>query len=138
MKWTDQEVQILKENWATKEARDISPMVGGRSEKSIWAKVKALKLKKPFNHKAATLKRLSSVRTFRDLQRGIKAKVVRYKPRPFTGGKPLSDLRAMECHYCYEGQIYCGEPSIKPHGYCAEHHAACYTKNTCRKNGSGV
>lgn len=126
--WTPEETEILTTNWLEgKEAKDIEGLLTGRTVKSIWTKVKKLKLKR---HKA-TVKRLVHVRSFKELERGIKKKVTPYVQPPFTGGKLLSDLSRLECHYPHAGQIYCGEPTNRAYGYCDKHHAVCYKAVKC-------
>lgn len=128
MKWTTKEDDCLRAELKKGKTYQEIAAVMTRSRGAIASRIKRLKIINP-KAKALNMAIMSKVKN---------PPVSRYKPRPYVGGKLLADLKIMECHFPHEGQVYCGERAIKPYGYCETHQDICYTKNTCKKDGSRV
>lgn len=116
-KYTTEEDNILTVMWNA--GNSIKQIAGniGRSEKSVSNRKCFLKL--PFRSKSKPA--------------SIPLKKEKFKGHDFNypdepGSVSLIDLKPHQCHFPCNGQMYCGEPNNKSHGYCTRHHKIMWKK----------
>lgn len=113
-KWAAEEDIILKVMWAAGKPAVTIGLSLGRSDTSVWSRVKLLKLGRHPKHK-----HLQTVKGERTYARHFRSDIAR---QAFGTPVTLIDIAPHQCHWPLDEKgCFCGGKAVKPYGYCKDH-----------------